>query len=63
MPRAVLALQPADASSVQIEALIPFIKEQRPLQGKATAYICKNYVCNLPTTDVAKLISLLDELR
>jgi len=61
LPRAVLALQPANEASEAIEAFIPFIKDQRPLQGKATAYVCKNYVCNLPTTDVAKMVSLLND--
>ena len=63
LPRAVLTVQPADNTAPAIEALIPFIKAQQPLQGKPTAYVCQNYVCNLPTTDVAKLPSLLDELR
>jgi len=59
LPRAVLALHPEDASAAQVEALVPFLKEQRPLGGKPTAYICQNYVCNLPTTDVEKMVSLL----
>ena len=63
LPRAILALQPSDASSAEVEALIPFIKTQRPLQGKATAYVCTNYVCNLPTTDLDQLIALLDSLK
>ena len=63
LPRAVLALRPADVSSAQVEALIPFLKAQRPLQGAATAYVCENYICNLPTTDLAQLIALLDAER
>ncbi|MBI3088150.1 MAG: thioredoxin domain-containing protein [Candidatus Omnitrophica bacterium] len=63
LPRAVLALQPADETSAKIEALIPFIKTQRPLQGQTTAYVCENYICNLPTTDLAKLAALLDAGR
>ncbi len=63
LPRAVRALQPADASSAQIEALIPFIKAQRPLQGHATAYVCEHYICHLPTTDLATLTALLDASR
>jgi len=61
LPRAVLAVQPANETSGAIEALIPFIKDQRPLRGKATAYVCENYVCNLPTTDVAKMVDLLND--
>ncbi|MBI3083848.1 MAG: thioredoxin domain-containing protein [Candidatus Omnitrophica bacterium] len=61
LPRAVLAVHPVGEAAQTVEALVPFIKEQRPLQGKATAYICKNYVCNLPTTDVAKMVDLLND--
>ena len=63
LPRAVLAVHPVGDAAQTIEALVPFIKEQRPLQGKATAYVCKNYVCNLPTTDVDKLTASLDAGR
>ena len=31
------------------------------LDGKATAYICENYVCQLPTNDVAVVARLLDQ--
>ncbi|MGA1867901.1 MAG: thioredoxin domain-containing protein [bacterium] len=30
-----------------------------PLEGKATAYICRNQTCMLPTTDCATMLSLL----
>jgi len=63
LPRTVLALQPADETSSDLEALVPFAQAQRPLQGKATAYVCENYVCNLPITDLAKLAALLDAAR
>jgi len=63
LPRAVLTMHPVGEAAKSVEALVPFIKEQRPLQGKATAYVCKNYVCNLPTTDLTKLTALLDDGR
>jgi len=28
--------------------------------GKATAYICENYACNLPTVDLQTAARLLD---
>jgi uncharacterized protein YyaL (SSP411 family) len=34
-----------------ITAIAPFTKDQRPLGGKTTAYVCTNYLCRLPTTD------------
>ena len=63
LPRAALALQPADDRAPALEALVPFIKAQPPLQGKPTAYVCQHDVCHLPTTKVAQLLSWLDELR
>jgi uncharacterized protein YyaL (SSP411 family) len=35
--------------------LMPYIKDMKPLDGKATAYVCVNYTCQLPTSDVATL--------
>jgi uncharacterized protein YyaL (SSP411 family) len=32
-------------------------------QGRATAYICENYVCNLPTADPNLAERLLDGQR
>ena len=28
-------------------------------EGKATAYVCRNFACNLPTTEVAKMMEQL----
>lgn len=61
LPRAVLAVHPPGEAGAAVEALVPFVKEQRPMNGKATAYVCQNYACHLPTTDTAKMLSLLDE--
>ena len=44
-----------------IEKLSPFVKNQNVINGKPTAYVCKNYICNLPTTDLAKLKGLLGD--
>jgi uncharacterized protein YyaL (SSP411 family) len=42
-------------------APVPFAKDQKSIGGKPTAYVCKNYVCQLPTTDIKKLSELLSE--
>ena len=42
-----------------ITTIAEFTKGQRQLEDKATAYVCLNYVCKLPTTDVDKMIELL----
>tara|TARA_B100002003_G_C13894873_1_gene436203 strand:+ start:112 stop:240 length:129 start_codon:yes stop_codon:yes gene_type:complete len=30
------------------------------LDGRATAYLCKNFVCDAPTSDVASVVAELD---
>lgn len=35
-------------------------KEMKPIAGKATAYVCVNHACQLPTTDPAQLEKLLE---
>lgn len=40
---------------------LPIIKAMKMINGKATAYVCENYACKLPTTDLDVFISLLEE--
>lgn len=42
-----------------ITAIAEFTKGQSSLNGKATAYVCLDHVCNLPTTDLNKALELL----
>jgi uncharacterized protein YyaL (SSP411 family) len=46
-----------------ISSLASFTKLQRPIGGKATAYVCTNHLCRLPTGDPAKVQQLLEEIR
>ncbi len=34
-----------------LAASLPFLEGIRPLEGRATAYVCEDYVCQAPTTD------------
>jgi len=38
---------------------VDFIKEIAPKNNRATAYVCENFVCQLPTSDVKALAELL----
>ncbi|HYC92051.1 MAG TPA: thioredoxin domain-containing protein [Thermoanaerobaculia bacterium] len=44
---------PGDAPP--IVKLAPYTEAQRAIGGKATAYVCTNYMCKLPVTDPEKL--------
>jgi len=58
LPNKVVAFHPNQVQA--IEALMPFLKQQVPIQGKPTVYICENYVCKLPVTDLSQLDSVLN---
>jgi uncharacterized protein YyaL (SSP411 family) len=39
---------------------LPLLAERGAADGKATAYVCRRYVCQLPVTDPAALVAQLD---
>ncbi len=59
LPRKVLIFHPGGGEGEKIESIAEFVKQQRTIDGKATAYVCENYTCKLPTTSVAKMKELL----
>jgi uncharacterized protein len=60
VPNKVVILHPTEKESPDIIRIAEFTKNQSSLGGKATAYVCLNYVCKLPTTDVNKMLELLN---
>lgn len=59
IPGKVLLLRPSEQELPEISRLAEFTKNQSSLDGKATAYVCLNYQCKLPTTDTGKMLELL----
>jgi uncharacterized protein YyaL (SSP411 family) len=60
LPSKVVLLNPSERESPEIAQLAEFTKNQSSIGGKATAYICLNYNCKLPTTDINKMLELLN---
>jgi uncharacterized protein YyaL (SSP411 family) len=44
----------------EIKRFAPFTASQQAIDGKATAFVCVNHACNMPTTDVNKMKELLE---
>ncbi|MDP3920608.1 MAG: thioredoxin domain-containing protein [Candidatus Omnitrophota bacterium] len=60
LPNKVVVFHPAETEAAKaIQTLSPFVEMQVPINGKATAYVCKNYVCDFPTNDLEKFKELL----
>jgi uncharacterized protein len=60
IPNKIVVVKPTGHDSPDIVHFADFIKAQTSIDGKATAYICHNYTCDLPTTDAKKLVELLE---
>ncbi|KYK34175.1 MAG: thioredoxin [Theionarchaea archaeon DG-70-1] len=60
IPNKVTVFRP-DEEPGEITSLAPFTKDLTTINGKATAYVCRNYICNLPTTDVQEMLEQLHE--
>ena len=52
LPNAVVLLHKQGEKGTAIEQIIPFVKNQTAMEGKATAYVCENYICNRPVNNI-----------
>lgn len=59
IPNKVLIFRP-EGENPEIADLAKYTKEQYPIEGKATAYVCQNYECHLPTTRTREMLKMLN---
>ena len=59
-PNKVSLFRPAADQELSIVKLAPYTEFQTPIDGKATAYVCKDYTCSAPTTDIDEMLNLLE---
>jgi hypothetical protein len=59
IPNKVTLFRPTETESPHIDKLAEYIKYQVSLDGKATAYVCMNFACKEPTTEVSKMLGLI----
>ncbi len=59
LPNKTLILADGAAGQEFFADQVEFMKSISPTDGKATAYVCENFVCQLPTTDAKTLAGLL----
>ena len=60
IPNKILLLADGGAGQKHLAQWLPFLEGVTCKQGRATAYICENYVCKLPTSDPKVVARLLD---
>jgi uncharacterized protein YyaL (SSP411 family) len=59
LPGKVVLLKRVDGGEEGIVRLAPFLGDHHQVEGKATAYVCRDHFCQNPTTDVQTMLDLL----
>jgi uncharacterized protein YyaL (SSP411 family) len=60
VPNKVLLFRPSGQELPEISHIAEFSKNLTAIDGKATVYVCTNYMCKFPTTDLNKVYDLLN---
>ena len=60
LPNSVILVRPRNEMDPIFE-LSNFIKKQQPLDDETTVYLCENFVCKKPVTNVSELRSLITQ--
>jgi uncharacterized protein YyaL (SSP411 family) len=60
IPNKVLIFLPAGKKNERIDTLAPFLKDMKPVPNLPTVYICEQYSCKQPITEISDLKKALD---
>jgi len=61
VPNKVIALlDPSGPDAATLESRIPLLASKTLHEGKATAYVCKDFACKAPVTSVEDFVAALD---
>jgi uncharacterized protein YyaL (SSP411 family) len=60
LPNKVVLLRPTNEACPGIVRLAEFTQQHASINGKATAYVCLDNECRLPTTDAEEMLELLE---
>jgi len=63
LPNAVVLLRRPGPAGDAIVELAPFLRDHHQVDGRATAYVCRDHFCRNPTTDVQTMLDELGERR
>ena len=59
LPYTVALLVDRDATRAGLTSIFPAAAAMHPIDGQPVAYVCENYTCRLPTSDLSKFAELL----
>ena len=60
VPNKIVVFRPESSAQPDIEVIAPFVQPYQSINSQATAYVCSNFTCSLPTSDPVKMLELLN---
>ena len=60
-PNKIVVFRPESSEQPDIETIAPYVQPYRSINGRATAYVCSNFKCSLPTNDPDQMMNLLNK--
>jgi len=61
MPGTVTIVKQDGMEGQMLEELIPFVKDMKQIDNKATLYLCENYACKAPTTNMNEIEEFFEQ--
>ncbi len=58
-PHQVVLFKPHGPAGEALSRVAAYVEAHESDEGKATAYVCRNFTCRAPTTDVAKMLEYI----
>ena len=59
IPNHVAVFRPSDEDTPEIDGLAEFVRDHCSVDGRATAYVCRENACQTPVTDVKDMLESL----
>ena len=59
IPNKIVLVNPA-TDGAAIHRIAQFVGDLKPVEGKVTAYVCRNFSCSRPTSDPVEMMKLFD---
>jgi hypothetical protein len=60
LPNKVLLLRPQGSQGRRLAAISPFVKGMMSINDRPTVYVCEQYACQTPTSEIDRLESILN---
>jgi uncharacterized protein len=61
LPRKVVLLRAPSKTPDEISSVAKFTEYMVAIDGRATAYVCRNNICNMPTTETETMLQQIDD--